>query len=284
MDLRDVELATALRRVLYQSIPSYAFDPDMVDIAVNTSCYNNTVMKNRIQYLPVFGVPFPESTFMDFLDNFPDFAIDNKLDDSKHLRTWGSHLVMKASVRNEGSDVRKVTTDDCEFILDGSRLPESPYKSPLLVIRLRPGEEFQFSARSRLGIPLESPIFQSFENCWITPREDGTVRLNVEVLVAEFKDLEVLYRACVEVLRRKLERLALPHEKSGSFELNNDRFTVTGLIDWLLKNHPAVEYVAFDCPHLLENKSVLHWRASKPLHLVWQEVLGKLPKILHRKK
>lgn len=123
----NITIVNTIRRLVMSSIPIYAFHHDDMTFDVNTSIFNNDMLKDRFRNLPIFNIENAESTVTKFdeLETDKNRIIDN-----------ANNLTMFINIKNNKDSILNVTTDDAIFYYKGKQVP-SPYKKPLLLIKLR---------------------------------------------------------------------------------------------------------------------------------------------------
>jgi hypothetical protein len=183
--------ANMLRRVLKTYIPTYAFSK--VTIAKNTGILNNDQIRERFMNIPVMYVKNDEKTVLQFLDLYNGKTVDE------------NHLSMYINYKNKTGKLAMVTTDMAKFYLDGIEI-KSPYKKPLLLLKLNNDEEFECTCQSQLGVNLEeqyeSPaIYDPVAGCAYEQVEENKFILNFETN-QQFSEKEALRRALSCLLMR----------------------------------------------------------------------------------
>jgi DNA-directed RNA polymerase subunit L len=212
-DINHVIMNT-LRRVIMELVPIYAFDKKDIDIKINTSIYNNDYMRLRLSQFPVIGIEnefdtIKRSANLEYEANISTF--ETKIEDlsvleakeKEELTEKAENLTMYVNIKNiyDGSEknadgVLSVTTDDefVRFYYKGKQI-SSPYKQKLLIIKLKPGEEFNCTAVSTLNIGLKGANYMPNSVCTFSENENSTYNLNIESL-KQLTEKEIIIRAC----------------------------------------------------------------------------------------
>ena len=319
MDTNHV-IVNALRRIIFQNIPVYAWDPSLITFEYNTTVYNNDYLRKRISNLPVYGLPLHDEVFHQFVVQHRKWVINNEKiteDDTdvtngdesqdderiyqnteistKVMESSSSTLNMSCKVTHNAmttrQPIRNVTTDDCQYIIDGKEI-SSPYKTPLLICKLRDGESLSFSASSRMNIPLESPIWNCVANCYfIEDEEDKKYRFIIEPRVG-LSETEIMKRAAF-ILTEKLKWIMetikdvnAEDKTSGELKMYHDKFTLPNLLTFYLQDHEGIEYAGYKCEHLLNDVSIIYYRTkgkrviTKIVHSVCEEIISVLNKLV----
>jgi DNA-directed RNA polymerase subunit L len=210
--LNNVILNT-LRRVIMELIPIYSFDKKEIDITKNTSIYNNDYMRLRLFQFPIFNIDNDVSTIersaeLEYEANLSTF--EKKIEDLNIIEEKervekaekSQNFIMSINVKNTSNQVYNVTTDDqnIKFYYKG-KITESPYKKPLLIIKLKPGEEFICSATSVLNIGLKGANYMPNSVCVFSEPNPNTsdsdeYQFTIESL-KQLSEKEIIIRACI---------------------------------------------------------------------------------------
>lgn len=209
--INNVVLNT-LRRTIIELVPTYAFDKKDIDITKNTSIYNNDYMRLRLCHFPIFGIDNNRDTIKRYSDleydanismfekKIEDLTILQQKEDAERAEK-SQNFIMSVNMKNTTNDVLNVTTDD-QFVkfYYKARLIESPYRQKLLIIKLKPGEEFRCTATSTLNIGLKSANFMPNAVCVFSePEQNSDVyKFNIESL-KQISEKEILIRGCLIV-------------------------------------------------------------------------------------
>ena len=213
-------IMNTIRRSIMELVPTCAFDKKDINITKNTSIYNNDYMRLRISHLPVVGVEnnfntIDKSAELEYNANISTF--EKKIEDLNVLEEKmrienaekSQNLIMNVNVKNNNPYDINVSTNDSnvKFYYQG-KIIESPYKRELLIIKLKPGEEFRCVATSSLNIGLKSANFMPNAVCvFAEPASDSTsdseYKLNLESL-KQIPEKDIVVRACA-IIEKKLD-------------------------------------------------------------------------------
>ena len=205
-------ILNTLRRVIMELLPSYSFSKKDIDISKNTSIYNNDYMRLRLCQWPIFNIENSEETInksaeLEYEANLSTFEKQiedlNIIEEKERLAKAekSQNFIMSINVKNTTSQVYNVTTDDenVKFYYKG-KITESPYKRPLLIIKLKPGEEFICTASSTLNIGLKGASCMPNSVCVFSEPElesnsDAEYKFTLESL-KQLSEKELIIRAC----------------------------------------------------------------------------------------
>jgi DNA-directed RNA polymerase subunit L len=216
-----------LRRTIMELIPIYAFDKNDIDITKNTSIYNNDYMRIRLCQFPVIGIlnnydTINRSAELEYEANISTF--EKKVEDLSILEQKeliektekSKNFTMYVNIKNTTNEILNVTTDELytKFYYN-AEIIESPYKQKLLIIKLKPGEEFRCTTISTLNIGLKGshympnsvctfsePIFESNKSDSESDSESKTeIKTNLEYKfnlesLKQISEKEIIIRAC----------------------------------------------------------------------------------------
>lgn len=282
-------MVNTIRRITFQNVPIDSFDPLLIKFEKNTSIYHNDYLRKRISNLPVMGVKNDKKRFDSFLKTQFDFIVNHvvpvddnaqKPDDEQAIYDNVDAEQFKANndshnltlychkIHDEKTiDIMNITTDDCKFTVDGKEI-SNPYKVPLLICKLRYKEEIKFSAISKYSIAVESPLWNSISNCFFIEKAEGDYDFYIiekGVLTAE----EILERV-KEIIVAKVKNVqeviiknsATGYNSFGELKIENDKFTLPGLLTFYLQDHEDIEYAGYKAEHMLNDTSIIYYRAK----------------------
>jgi DNA-directed RNA polymerase subunit L len=211
-------IMNTIRRCIIDMIPTYAFDKEEIAITKNSSIYNNDYMRLRLSQFPIINVDNSretieksleleyEANISSFEQKIEDIDIIKKKEEMKNLEK-SQNFTMVVNVKNTSSSVLNVTTDTdgVKFYYRG-KLTESPYKRKLLIIKLKPGEEFSCNATSMLNIGMKYVNHMATSVCvFAEPEQEASdeYKLNIESL-KQIPEKELVIRACL-IINKKLQ-------------------------------------------------------------------------------
>jgi len=212
-DINYVVINT-LRRVIMELVPTYAFDKTDIEITKNTSIFNNDYMRLRLSQFPIFGIDnqietVKQSLNLEYDSNISTF--DQKIEDINIIAEKeqadklekAQNFIMNISVKNTTPLILNVTTAHPDIKFYYKTIPIlSPYKRPLLIIKLKPGEEFNSTLMSTLNIGLKNVIYMPVAACSFSEVSENNFKFNLESL-KQLTEKEIIIRAC-EIIIIKL--------------------------------------------------------------------------------
>jgi DNA-directed RNA polymerase subunit L len=256
-------IVNTLRRLVMSSIPIYAYHQDDMVFDINTSVFNNDMLKDRFRCLPIINIDNIESTILQFdeLESNKNRIIDKAND-----------LTMYINIKNNKDTILNVTTDDATFYYKGKQC-NSPYKRPLLLVKLRKGHELKCTCIASLNIGKNDGIYNS-SMAYHYYDEAELNKFELEIFgTRQVDELELLKRACKILVNKctKLEKLIISNlekEQSddvlnkGLLKIQNENATLGPLISYFLQNQKNIEYSGFNIPFLYLNEILIRYRTD----------------------
>jgi len=268
--------ANMLRRVIKTYVPTYAFKK--IKIVKNTGIINNDQLRERFMNIPVMYVKNNENTVLQFLDLY-----NGKTNEENHLS-------MYINYKNKTGKLAMVTTDMAKFYLDGVEI-KSPYKKPLLLLKLNNNEEFEATCQTQLGLNLEEEyevpaIYESVAGCAYEQVEENKFILGFESK-QQFTEKEILRRAISCLLMRLeflnnliKEKVDDKSEKEGILNIPNEDMTLGGILGYVLQMHPSVEFAGDHQPNISMRTLQIRYKCKKSIIEIVDECMILLSKSL----
>jgi len=273
-------LLNVLRRIIMEDIPSFAFNKDNIDITKNTSVYKNDYMRNRLENLPLIDVNFPldldeYNTLRKYIRGrkaFEEYTEKDTEDNEKYFTIY-------TNIVNNKDTYLNVTSDEVEFF-NGTKKVKSFYKNPLLVIRLKPGEEFEFSAKADKGIALNHSRYAVVGMCCYEMINENEFIFKLEPR-GQLSISEILSRACkiiryrLELIINKIKKIKFTSDNHGKIILNNEDHTFGNLIARGLQEHKGIEFAGYKLDHLLIRDVTIEYviNGGKSINEILNDVL-----------
>ena len=274
-------IANTIRRTIFSDIPIYAFNEFKFE--KNTSVFHNNYLKLRLRHMPVWGI---ENTveFIDYnikpnangLEDIPEEGEaaedDNiELNVEKNLNTSNlKQFTMYVNAKNKSNEIMTVSTADAKFYYDEKQI-QSPYKNPIPIVKLQPGQEIVFSAITKLGTEQEDAMFSAA--CIAAYKEVKPDEFDFFIESrGQLDEKRIMYVAMINIERRIKHFLKLlmedkttnENDKSqGQIIVNNEDHTLGNLISRGLQLHPKVSFAGYNLPHPLAKKVHFHYKLEK---------------------
>lgn len=274
-------VVNALRRILLEDIPGYAFNDKKINIKSNSSVYNNDYLRNRIENFPVNGINnifdineydnlktmLIKKEIIDDIDEnenqlLTEDGIVSNDDNSKALKNMNL-LNMYVNKKNEDDEIMNVTTNDCNFFINGES-KNNIYKNPLLICKLKKGEEIEMSAIVDKNIPEFHSKYAVVGACVYDQKKDDEFLLKFDNR-SEMKNTDILAIACEILIFRlksflkKISKEKFSSDTHGKIIINNESHTLGNLIGRALQDNKNIDFAAYKKDHLLINDITIEY-------------------------
>ena len=230
-------------------IPTYAFHSDKIQIIKKNnekkSIYDDTYMKCRLSQLPIRNI----NSDIYYLEQkyYKDIDFNNY---EKHPEDVIEIEYFINSKNNENKMILDVTTDDIIMKVNGKNV-KNTLKVPILIIKLRPNEEFECSMKGVLSIGMSNSIFDSC-NCYYDQIMDNKFILMIES-IGQNSEYHLLQKACdLLIIKLKIiedniknneKNIKVSDENTLIIDFENENYTTMGMVNYLLQcSDKMVEY------------------------------------------
>ena len=317
-------ILNTLRRVIYELIPAYAFTNENIIIEKNTSIFNNDYMRLRLINFPIWGIINDIDT-LDQLETLENNANTNTFDMKKEtfetLKSYEEKKIMeridvftmKIDIKNNTPNILNVTTSQATFIYKGNVI-ESPYKKELLIIKLKPGEEFLATCYSTLHIPIKKINFLQCSACNYEQINDTSFDFYIESS-KQITEKNLLIRACMIVIKkitnlnnsiitklseynnndkkdnydiiedvnREQDTNKLNHLTQGILKIEHESHTFGNIITRLLQDDEDITFAGFKIDQLLIKELTISYKTNgKNIKDIFNRITSKCIKIFEK--
>lgn len=300
----DYIVVNTIRRTILSEIPIYAFNDFKFE--KNTSVFHNNYLKLRLRQLPVWSI---ENT-VDFLDNKlkksneNDEEINENIDEivpSEQNQTTGDEiqlqvdkslnssslkqLTMYINYKNKSNEIVNVTTSDAKFYYEEKQIA-SPYKIPIPLVKLQPGQEIAFSAITNIGTEFMDAMFSAVSACVYKQIDENEFDFVIESR-GQISEKRILQVALINIEKRMKNLLKMlsdekksnnskdtyaPHNDykikkettndglDGVIIVNNEDHTMGNLISRGMQKHDKISFAGYNLPHPLGRKVHFHYK------------------------
>lgn len=270
---RDISniIVNSIRRTIMEDIPTYAFSPKLFIIEKNTTIFNNDQIKLRLSQLPILNI----DTGIDFLEEI--FWNEDKY---KVLSIHNNEKKISISIneKNTQMPVKNITTNDIKYYINDKQV-KNPYNNtfPILITKLREGEEFICSMQGRIGIAKKNAIWSAASNVYFTidgnngdngDNGDNGNNITLNIFSAgQIDEYAILLKACKNIIQQidinKRILLNILHDnvsnkaenKEIEFKLNNK--TIGSLLNERLQKHEHVIFSGMCIPTYLTDEVII---------------------------
>lgn len=272
-------IINALRKACINQIPTYAFHPSKINILHNKSVFDNSYMKGRLSQLPITKINhdlkfLPLKYYKDV--NFADIKLDKHPDDNMLIEYY-------VKVRNDGPDrVLNVSTNNLQISINNLKIePSEKYskKNPILLIQLRPGDEFECSMKGVLAIGEIDAIFDS-SNSYYEEIAENKYSFKIESN-GQLPEYEIILRACEIIIEKNKiikeninnnqYQMLITENNSMILEILNEDYTCGGPINFILQNMDKIIFSGITKPDFMQKNILIKFKAAseyKPIDVL----------------
>jgi DNA-directed RNA polymerase subunit L len=282
-------IINALRKVCINQIPIYAFHPSKIHILRNSSVFDNSYMKERLSQLPInnFVHEIKTLALKYYKDvNFTDSKMVKHKDDNNDIELY-------IKIKNTGvNKLLNVTTNDVRFTINDKIIDISTMystKSPILLIQLRQGEEFECSMKAILAVGELDSIFNA-ANVYYDEITENKYELMIET-GGQLNEYEILSRGC-EIIIEKLNiirenvtqhqyQIIITENNSMIIEILNEDYTCGGPINYQLQSLSSVLFSGVTNPDFMQKNILIKFKVDskyKPID-IFNEAITNTEKI-----
>jgi DNA-directed RNA polymerase subunit L len=288
----DYVVVNTIRRIILSLVPSYAFYDKDILIDKNTSIFNNDEMRLRLANTPIvhnFDIPLGNILELEkeaiTADNEKKMdLLQLELDNEKHRLELSENIQMYINAVNTTDDILNVTTDNSfvEFKL-GDKKIDNIYPRPLLLIKLKPKEEFKALCVASLNIPQKNIIFQACSLAAYEQVDDHEFEFYLESK-RQMSEKQILVKACeiflikLDNIKSKLMKaLKSVNDSEAKIIIENENHTMGNILSHVCRKHQNVLFCGYIIDHLAINEVTFKFKVEgKMLDTVIKESCDKL--------
>jgi len=294
-------LVNTIRRLAISSVPCYAFYPNDINIEKNTSIFNNDQMRLRLSNMPIVApvhkLDLEVNDIIKIETDALSFDMESKKDYNqveleKEARQSEliNNLHMYIEAKNTGSVDMNVTTEDqfTKFYIDDKRI-DNIYKRPILIIKLKPGEEFKCLAVASKHIHIKHNIYSPCSVVSYDEIKDDEFELYLESY-GQIPEKDILIMVCnifIEKLNKLKEKILIALNETTrddvEISIENENHTMGNIISKIGQDHPKVEFWGYKIDNAFENIVVIRCKVAKDTTVtqVISDVTDKLSKLFN---
>ena len=252
----------SIKRILYNHIPTYAFNFDNIIIEKSKSFLDNSRLRDRFMFLPILNI----ENEIDFLDEkyYKDktghlISYENEERD-RHPKE--KSIVVSFKGYNKKETMKIIDTNSIEYFING-KSEKIPYnqKYPILLCYLRNEDHINCVMKSSLGYGFMHPIYQPVYHTYYKEIKDGEYEFiihskgqNTETELlkrcynAAILNLQEFKKKSWNLLHKNNEFLSLVYEYKSYKENENmkvllfEDFTFANIICEELQKNKEVEF------------------------------------------
>ena len=302
-------IVNTLTRIGLSLLGSFAWNPEYITIEANTSIFNQDQMKLRISNIPIINSVYSNST----VPNTPDLAskcIDleveantsifsskkDSLQELEEIETKKKELLnnlhMYIEARNRTNEIMCVTTNEkfTSFFLNDKKIPDI-YPKEVLIIKLKPGEDFICSAVADFNIPMFNSIYSTVSIFGYEEVDPNTFIVTVESM-RQIPEEDIVKRCCAIAIQKlesiqkiildKLEVTGIDNpnaEYDAEISIENENHTLGNLLTRGLQDHPNIAFCGYKIDHPEINELIIKYKTEgKTFSKVLQDTVKSLTK------
>ena len=188
---------------------------------------------------------------------------------------------MYCDIKNNNDVILDVTSEDIEFYKEDKKI-KSIYEKPILLIKLKPGEQFNFSAKAMLGVGLNNAIYSNVGICCYEQINESEYNFKFEPK-GQLKSNKILTYACeiikyrLNLIKEKIEKTGFPTNNNGTIILVNEDHTFGNLITKGLQEHQNIEFAGYKLENLLIKNINIEYvtNGGKSINNIFIDVINK---------
>jgi DNA-directed RNA polymerase subunit L len=181
---------------------------------------------------------------------------------------------MYINFKNKTNDIVTVTTNDAKFYYDEEQIA-SPYKHPIPIVKLQPGQEIAFSAITKIGTESEDTIYSPVSICVYKQVNDNEFDFIIEsrgqisekrIVQVSLINIEKKLKNFIKLLEENKQDNNIQFEKEGDMGIiivNNEDHTLGNLISKGMQQHNKISFAGYNLPHPLAKKIHFHYKLKK---------------------
>jgi DNA-directed RNA polymerase subunit L len=230
----------SLRKVAICQVPIYAFDVNNIKIINNTSIYNNSQVALRLSQLPIPNINHD----IDFLE-YKYYVGEIK---EKHPKdTFDIDYYLKVS--NIGDELTKYgTTNDLKVNINHEEIKYNDM-NPILLIKLRQGEEIELSMKATLSIGEINSIYNA-SSCYYDEIDENKILFTIKSN-RQLKEYDILIKSCdiiiikmnnFKELVKKHNDSKIENDKMFIMNIDNEDYTLLNPINYVLQKSKDVQF------------------------------------------
>lgn len=285
-------IVNTLSRIGLSLVGSYAWNPDFITIEANTSIFNADQMKLRISNIPIINSNYKKP----IVPNTPELVtkcvelevqanssiFSSKKDSLQELeeieakkKELLNNLHMYIEARNRTNEIMCVTTSEkfTSFFLNDKKIPDV-YPREVLIIKLKPGEDFICSAVADFNIPMYNSIYSAVTVFGYEEVSPNEFIISVESL-RQISEEEIVSRCCgiaieklqsiQKIILDKLEITSVDNsnvEYDAEILIENENHTLGNLLTRGLQDHPNISFCGYKIDHPEINELVIKYKTE----------------------
>jgi DNA-directed RNA polymerase subunit L len=300
-------IVNSIVRIGLSLLGSFAWNPDFINIERDTSIFNPDQMKLRIANIPIINKDYKSMIVpntADLVSKCLELEIEantsifsSKKDNLQELedielkkKELLNNLHMYIEARNRTNDIMEVTTNEkfTSFFLDDKKIPDI-YPKEVLLIKLKPGEDFICSAVADFNIPMYNNIYSTVSIFAYEEINENEFNIILESQ-RQISEEEIVKRCChiaiqklkniEQIILEKLESAQISNpnvEYDAEISIENENHTLGNLLTRGLQDHPKIAFCGYKIDHPEINELVIKYKTEgKTFSKILEDTVKKL--------
>ena len=302
-------IANTLVRIGLSLVGSYAFNHEFITIERDTSIFNADQMRLRIGNIPIinsdYKKPIVGLSEIDMtnkcieMETEANASIFNMKKDNllelelieEKRKELLNNLHMHVDARNRTNEIMNVTSNDkfTSFFLNDKKIPDI-YPREVLIVKLKPGEDFICTAIADFNIPMKNNIFSSVSIFAYEEINENEFDMILESQ-RQISEENIVKQCCFIAIRKlqniqkiiteKLENLQSDDvEYDAEIYIENENHTLGNLLTRALQDHPNISYCGYKIDHPDVNElSIKYKTEGKQFSKILKDVVALQTKV-----
>lgn len=258
----NCSLINTLRRLIYDYIPTYAFNRENITIEKNTSVFNNDEIKLKLSTITIPKI----INSIYYLDDEYWLNVDYRDPQRKKHPDDKKIIEMYINATNDTDEIMNVTSEIAKVYEDSQEVEKFDPNFPNLIIQLRPKQSFSCRCVCSLGVGKNNTIWYGAGNCFYTESNENDFKLTIESQ-GQYDEYELLHKSC-RILKEKIKiHKKLIEDNYRSYKsietdtlkivLENEDHTLGGIINEYLQENPNVLFSGLSKPNIqIDNMAI----------------------------
>lgn len=268
----DYIVANTIRRTILADIPIYAFN--IFKFEKNTSVFHNDYLKLRLRHIPIWTIDNNIETF-DIKETKKEEQEKDEEDEDFEMEVEKNinisslkQLTMYVNHKNNTNEIMCVSTAHAKFYYE-EKLIESPYKTPIPIVKLQPNQEIAFSAITMMGTEQENAMYSAVCIAAYKMIKDNTFDFTVEsrgqidekrILLVALINIEKQLKNFLKMLKEDSKSISEENNNEGMIIVNNEDHTLGNLIARGMQMHKKILFAGYNLPHPRVKKVHFHYK------------------------
>ncbi len=299
-------IVNTLKRVVTSDIPCYGFHRHGISITDNNTIYNNYMIINRVEMIPVFNEEhdveiFDKARFFQnhktlsekydvtlFKEDGKEIFIEKEKKES--AKAYDKQIELRVSYENKTDENVDITTHNCEIVVVNNNektIKDYKNKPPIIITIVKPGQKFSMTATAELGIGKYGSNWSSVVIERYAKINNNSYEFGFST-IGSLSNRSIIYKAC-NIIIHKLTAIGSyisekygKEVKTGTIDLilHHENHTMGNLINYHLQEHQDVIYSGYAQPHLLIDEIIISYDTfdKNPL-IAFNEVITYLKRV-----